>query len=418
MKRTAIAVALFVGVTLAAFLRDPGLFITPRFWAEEGASYFQSAVSRGTLDGLLNLAAAPHNSYFHALPLAATVLAAHAVPLEFAPFVTTLAWVAVFCVFEAAVLTSHAAFLESWPVRTLVAASPLLAVGAAENWANTLGAHFYLDVAMLLLLLEGERATGPRRAVDVWFFALFAIASPTSFVLLPAVLLLGLSDWRRHRPFALTLAAVALFQASVHWTAFSSSSRAAPDAAAIPHVVVVKLLAWPFLGRAAADAYGDLVSRLAPASFAFTAFGAASTVAVLLLVAARAARPDSTSRVLAMTWCAAGLAYVTLGLRVGREQLSAVNGGRYAFLPSLLLIAFLAHQALSPGRSRRARAAWAVPLALVVITGMREYSFSGDVGVVIRGAPWRTEVERFRRDATYETLRIAPIPWVVKMPAR
>src|SRR5206468_5148619 len=55
-------------IAALAYSRDPSLFDSPRFWAEEGSNYFGSAVARSFLEGLLNVQAAPHNPYLHPIP--------------------------------------------------------------------------------------------------------------------------------------------------------------------------------------------------------------------------------------------------------------------------------------------------------------------------------------------------------------
>src|ERR1041385_6576189 len=62
-------------VALLVYARDPSLFRSPRFWAEEGTNYFGSAITHGFLDGLSNLQAAPYNPYLHLVPHLATLVA-------------------------------------------------------------------------------------------------------------------------------------------------------------------------------------------------------------------------------------------------------------------------------------------------------------------------------------------------------
>src|SRR5262249_55599556 len=144
---------------------------------------FQSALERDWIAGLGNVAAAPHNPYFHAVPQISAVIAAPLLPLGTAPLAPTLAWGLSVLAFEIVVAFGRADLLERPLTRAVCALSPLLAVGSFENWANTLGAHFYFDVALLLLGLEAPRVQGRRRGVSIAAFAVFAVLSPTAFVL-------------------------------------------------------------------------------------------------------------------------------------------------------------------------------------------------------------------------------------------
>src|SRR6185369_17774030 len=73
-------------VALASMVREPSLVVSPRFWAEEGAHYFGSALTHDVVGGLLNVTAVPYAPYLHVLPTIATVAAAHLLPLELAPW--------------------------------------------------------------------------------------------------------------------------------------------------------------------------------------------------------------------------------------------------------------------------------------------------------------------------------------------
>jgi hypothetical protein len=405
----------FVGI--AALFRDPSLFRAPRFWAEEGTRYFQSAATRSLSAGLLNVEATAYAPYLHPIPQLATLVAAHCLPLELAPWATTAAWAATLLTLELVVLFGRAELLDPLPIRVLASLAPLLAVGSKENWVNTLGTHFYCDVALLLLLLEASRVVRARRTVSVAAFAVLAVLSPTSWVLVPAVVLLSLGQWRQHRPYAGALFGAFLLQAVVHF-AVSPHDVRAPNRSVVSHLFVSKLLAWPLLGHEAANAYGSWAEKLSRKEFAVTGACAAAAIVTLVFAFFAVSRKDATTRVLLATWLAAALGYLLLGLDVGRGHLSIYNGGRYAFLPSMLLFLLLGHQLAGPRRGGLHRVAFGVPLAAAVIVGISEYRYPEEVASQMHGQPWLAEVRHFREDPTYDHLRIAPPTWVVVMPAR
>jgi hypothetical protein len=210
----------------------------------------------------------------------------------------------------------------------------------------------------------------------------------------------------------------ALLQTSIHFLVFPPHVRAPPDPAAIPHLFVSKLLAWPLLGHAAADVYGTWAASLSPEGFAMTAGGMAVAIVALVVGLVAFSRRDSTTRALVVTWLAAAGGYLLLGLDVGRAHLPVVNGGRYAFLPSLLLILLLGHQlaGAEPRRRTLRRVVFGVPLAATVMVGISEYRYPPDVARWMHGQPWLAEVHHFRENPEYDHLHIAPAAWVVVIP--
>jgi hypothetical protein len=406
-----------MAVGAAIVLRDPYLLAHPRFWAEEGTSYFQSALSHSVLGGLLNVTAAPHNPYFHAVPQISTVLAAHLSPLERAPLVTTLSWALVLYGVELVAVYSRAELMDPLPVRLSVIVAPLLAVGAAENWGNTLGAHFYADVALLLLLLEAPRVEGRRRAAGLVAFVFFAFITPSAFLVAPAAVALCASSWKARRGYAIALGASLLLQVLVRTTG-GFPGRTLLVSAALPHVFVAKLLLWPFFGASVANAYGAWALALSEGRFLAFAFAVAIVGGAIFVAAARWGARDESARVLLFTWLAAAGGYLFLGLGVERGHLASVyNGGRYAFLPSMIAVMFLAHVVWGmQGNTRRSKVLFGVALAAALVVGVAEYPFPPGVETFMHGPRWLPEVKKFRSDPTYDRLQIAPAGWAVTVP--
>ena len=419
MGRAGFAILALPLVAVAAFLRDPSMFLAPRFWAEEGTHYFGSALQQGILDGLLNLTAAPHNPYLHALPQIATVVGAHALPLELAPYAAVAAWVLAIVALELAVIFSRAALLDPVPVRFLMALAPLLAVGSNENWASTLGAHFYCNVALVLLLLEAPRVAGHRRTAAIVGFGFLAFLSPTSWLVVPAAAGLCFSSWRTFRPYLALALAVLLLQVAIAFATFERAERSIADAAALPHLFLSKLMLGPIFGHHAVDAYGTWAKGLPPEFFQLTSVGAALIASASIALFWACSRKDATTNALLVTWVSAAGAYLALGLSVDRSQLApSFVGGRCAYFPAMLLFALVAHQVMRPEPSgRRLRSiAFAALLLAMMLVGTLEFPYSGIPAFRMRGAPWREEVARFRENPEYNELRMAPPGWTVVVP--
>ncbi len=267
-----------------------------------------------------------------------------------------------------------------------------------------------------MLWLEAPRISGPRRATGIAAFAVLAQLSQTSFLLAPAVLPLALTTWRRERPYAIGLLCAMAFQTTVRMLAFPGHVRTAQDVTAIPHIFVSKLLLWPLLGHQVADAYGSWARRLEEGALAATAAGAAVGVIALVAVHAAFSRRDATTGVLLATWLTSASTYLLFGLDIGRGHLPVYNGGRYAFLPSMLLFLLLAHQLAEQKRSRWLRLSYGVALVAAILVGLSEYRYPPWLAKVMEGEPWRAEVQRFRDDPRYDHLRIAPEGWDVAVP--
>jgi hypothetical protein len=401
------------------YLRDPLVFDSPRLWAEEGSHYFHSALIHDGVGGLVNVSAARHNPYFHGIPQVATWLAAHAVPLELAPLVTTAAWVLIACSVVLVVLTSRAALLDAPWRRAVALAAPFLAVGNGENWANTLGAHFWADYAMLLLVLEGARVAGRRRDVSIASVAVLGFLSPTSWMLVPAAGVLCLDAWRAHRPYLLALMASVGFQLVLAATVFAGTVRRPASLAEGAHLVLSKMVIWPLAGTRAGQRYTDYVMALDADRFGLVACLAAAILILLLVAFVRAGRRDVTTAVLVWTYLAAIVGFVGLGLHV-RDLVPLLHGARYAWLPHALMLLALCHHI--DWQRVRAKDAGQMALAgtpgLAMITGVREYRYSDEVIRWAHGPSWRNEVAHHERDHSYTALQIWPNGWVVNLPDR
>jgi len=405
-------------VAWAIYLRDPRLFESPRLWAEEGSSYFASALGQDAFSGLLNVRAAEHNPYLHAIPQLATWFAANFVSLSLAPVVTSGAWCLIVLALVLVALYGRAAVIEGWQRRCLVLAAPFLAVSNTENWVNTLGAHFWADFALVLLLLEGAVVSGRRRLVGLFAFGVLALLSPTAWVLLPAVIALCMRQWKEHKVYLYILCAVVALDAAVTLLAFPATSRHPASIPEAAHLVTSKLLLWPLTGFETANAYTQYALGLSESAFRLSGLLLAGALVALVVAFVRVSRRDPTTMALLSTHLAATAGFVLLGLHVGRGLLPLLSGARYSWLPNALLIALLAHQL--DGAALRARRPSQLVLAAALLASLvvavHEYRYP-DLPW-LRGPDWRAEVERYQLLPEYTTLKIWPRGWAVEVPRR
>ena len=120
-----------------------------------------------------------------------------------------------------------------------------------------------------------------------------------------------------------------------------------------------------------------------------------------------------------MTHAAAAGGALLFGLHVGRNLLPVFHGGRYAWLPNALLVFLLIHQldATSARTQEPRQAIFAAVFAAAMTAGVVQFRYPEAVRAWAKAPSWREEVKMFRRDPTYNQLRIAPSGWVVVVPA-
>jgi len=136
-------------VIIITVMRKPELLTTPRFYAEEGQSFFSYAYNHTLIDYILT----PMYGYYALYNIIATYLAT--MPrLDMAPLATTyLAFITQIAVSFYAIY-GNIPILNSDIKRLLAAISfPLLC--PSQVWLTTIGVQYWLCIMTLLILLEG-----------------------------------------------------------------------------------------------------------------------------------------------------------------------------------------------------------------------------------------------------------------------
>lgn len=401
-------------VAFAVVWRDPSLFKSPRLWADEGTNYLASALRGRWFEALADLRATPYASYLNPVPHLATFVAARFGRLESTPVVTTTVWCLFFGALELCVLYGRAPVLGGPFRRALALVVPLVATNNGENWVNTVGVHYVCDLVVLLLLLEAPHVSGRRRTASVAATGFFAAASQTNWFLLPTAALLYRRDHDGYKPYLRVLALAAFVHLAAAFALHMAGVRSANDFVAVPHVLFVKFVVWPFAGWDRADGYGAFALGLDPASFAVSAVVLALNLVALGIVAFRTIRRDAVTIALASAYVAFIVGYAFLGLDVGRGHLATFNGGRYAWLPNSIALLLIGHQIDFSRRrvSDLRNASFSALLAAGLLVGVVDYRHPK----AAHGPSWRREVRHFRRDPGYHKLRIAPAGWVVDVP--
>lgn len=141
-------------VIFVAYARLPELLIEPRFWAEEGTSYFSYAYDHNWLENLFS----PQYGYNTLYNSIATSLAAM-VPLEYAPSVTTYMAFLVQLSVSTVAIWWDIPLLDSLPKKFVIALF-IQILAYPRIWATTIGVQYWLCVLSLLILLYNHNANG------------------------------------------------------------------------------------------------------------------------------------------------------------------------------------------------------------------------------------------------------------------
>jgi hypothetical protein len=209
-----------VMVIFVVYLRLPELLTEPRFWAEEGTSYFSFAYSHHWLINLLS----PQYGYNTLYNSIATSLAT-IVPLEYAPFVTTYLAFIVQVSVSSAVIWWDIPILDSL-FKKFVIAIFIQILAYARIWVTTIGVQYWLCILSFLILLYNHNAC--TRKVSVLHNCLLVLNGLTgilSCVLLPAFALKYLKTKSRQVMIHTAILSVCLLvQVSVFCYALASKA--------------------------------------------------------------------------------------------------------------------------------------------------------------------------------------------------
>ena len=252
---------LFFAVLIA---RSPAIWLEGRFFADE-ADYFAFAWHTSPFEALI----APHLGYWALWTNLATVLGAHALPLEFAPLPAVLFGTAALGTLVWAILRSGSPF-RSVATRAL-ALTLVLVVPPGYGRTNVTFAHFWFAAtAAVLLVSDTQRRVLATRVLLV----LAGVGGVVATFLTPVFLLRAVIDRSRERAVqAALLGSGALFQLIVYLS--TGREHAARFVAPEPDVLSAALanhtLVHPLAGREVMLALGEQwAPRLAQADAAMT----------------------------------------------------------------------------------------------------------------------------------------------------
>lgn len=404
------------------FFRLPERYTAPFFYAEEGPLYFHHAYHHSVVDSLFHV----ELGYFAAWVNLACTLAAHAVPLEQAPLVTTLMGSLVW------VLIGLLVHLDCSPVKgrlpRLVLLAALVLIPVHLGKVHTSFAQHYLCFCTALVL-ACDATTSLERWVHRGTLLLAGTTGSVSLFLAPLYLWKYLARGRS-REFLIQLAilcfcgalqlGVLLYTLRYHPEQVSDKRWAPFELGIWMAAVVDRALMAPFLGLHAMDRAGNWLHQVltaTPRPGAYWPVLLALAIACVGLLAALAG-PRSLRTATTRTLFAAWLVITVLGFisaitnQEGTKSDILLKHDRYFVAPNLILATLIATHAFGPGSPGWKRS-YRLLLAWILVTGSIVYLWQSPPNLT-SGPDWKQEIARWREDPR-QPVHTWPVPWRMRL---
>lgn len=225
---------MFIAFVVIIF-RDYNLFITPRFWAEEG-NWFSYAYSQNWIRVIFSFV----GEYYAFYPRFATFMASRIIPLEHAPLITTL--MAFFVQYAVVMIVIYDnSILWNTPFKKAVIVTIVLFFPkSAEIWLNTNGSQYYLSLISVLILLGDD--TYSSNAKKYAYRILIAVAGLTgvlSCLLTPLFFFKAMAKKNRE---AFIHTGILLICSIIQIYALIQTPN--PDRSGLPDLATASLIIW------------------------------------------------------------------------------------------------------------------------------------------------------------------------------
>jgi hypothetical protein len=371
--------------------RMPEILMKGRFWAEEGATYFQNGRTMPWYDALF----AVHTGYLNLAASIAGCLAAHVVPIEYAPWIST----SVALLFQLCpiliIITADVAWLRPFWARCVASLVVLLTTPAGEVWLNSITSQFHLALCAALIL-----AFPVRGGFVGWFraaiLALGALSGPASIFLTPLFWLRGYLEesWQRISQ-ALVLTIIGLIQFAMVFMHPEPYRTIGIGPRLFVVVVYLKQMLLPLFGTLQVQFSGQRILGI-------IARGDTPWIPLIGGVIGMGAMAFVSLRNANVRWLFVAGATITVLSYFGAlgEHMLLLNssfGDRYEFVPNACFGLTLLGLACTTPQL------WRILPALMVCgliwTGAHEYT--APQGAYGTGPAWPAEVARWRADPSY-----------------
>jgi hypothetical protein len=374
-----------------ALTKSFGIFREPRFWAEEGRSFFAPFQSMSTAQALTH----PYLGSLPGLTNTAVYLST-LVPIRFAPGVTTYFSL----VFTAVVAFQIGLFakdrgLNIYAGIALITAWTFLPQNY-EVWMTSTNLQWIAEVSMLLVLALSGPALERHPGLYTGWTVVCGLAGIPATILAPAFLIRAFVDRRRALCFialALTMCALLQFLLVISGPSTARQFQTSPTIIFVP--MLLQSVLSPLFSADVATAIGDAIKPhyLQITGIMLAAAGVSIAIMVVSLFGALATASRSIAFYIFGTWIFVSIVQ-TIGALYSdpRDIFSGSDGGRYYFFGSTCLCMLLAIGTTSDRAHLRIVAI--ALLTLICITGIAQRYTSLWPRTYLFGPSWQSQLKR------------------------
>ncbi|HZJ12579.1 MAG TPA: hypothetical protein VFD26_08020 [Methyloceanibacter sp.] len=398
--------AYLVAFAVLLCARLPDVLLYARFWAEEGAVFFERAWTMPWYDALL----APFGGYLNIVANGGALLARYLVPLEMAPYVTTTIGLLFQLTPAIVLLTARDSWLQRRVVLVFALAIIAMPLASEELWLQTLHSQFYLTLCAALILAL-DPATGVVRFLRRALLLLAGLSGLVPAALVPLFVLRAILDRSYGRAIdAGVLGFAVAAQLLVFYSVDPSRSYAiSPDL--FLAIAFVRHIALSILGVEISEQIATYVR--AQVSQGHTPLWApAISIAVFSLLAlALFIRRCPALICLFASGCAV-FAVSCFGALSDLPGLIHILVHQRYFFVSQVVFGLVVLGIAATGRDLISKVAWVFVVWFVAISSLGYFS---TWDFIAHGPDWRSEVAAWRKDPS-RPLKIWPTDWVMKLP--
>ena len=415
----AILVAIFVFILILVITRDPMLLSQPRFWAEDGAHFYEFAFSHDWLDTLLF-----HPNYRLLLSNLSALAATGTLNMELAPLPFTLMSLLIMSTAVAVVIWGNSELWNTPLKKLLVSLLIVFAPVSDETWLNANGTQYYSALITALLLCESMPQSG--RIRKNLYRALLLTGSLNGLLSCVLTPLYWIKAFRSRDREVLIQAIILSTGCLIQLVALSIEIDAAErhrltSLATFGWITAIKTYGHVFSREFGQLLYDIIITdRQVPymMSRLYYYLGYMWLAVWLGILAALAYRLRQSVALYLLASYVLLFVFVSIFAIAGRDNVFLLNpllGNRYFFIPSALLLIVIMTSIFVPGRNG-INTAWAITASVVLALGLlnsihKYYTVLDDFSTY---PEWKIEVSKWQANPQHR-LNIWPPPWTVNL---
>lgn len=413
-KQLSIKILFLIVLGLLIYFREPGFFLSPRIWAEEGALYFQYAYQHSWSESLF----ASQLGYYSLFANLSAVIAAKLIELEYVARFFLIASLSVQLIpFGIILLSTSDIWKNNWS-KVLGMSIVLFTLMSGEIWLNTINSQFYFALVTFLILLDDENTlTFVKKWVYRLLLALSGLTGILSVFLLPVFLISGYWTQSKERLIQMGILLVSgIFQAAVFLSSFTQESLYYTrfqgfDLMQLPPIILLRSILLPLLGP---DMSIGVFDGFIASNFESISMGLVSLLIITLFLYGFSTFIKTKERVLYIGayLCLLVLSIVS-ALGASNELLSSLHlAQRYFYVPNVILVLMIFRnmQLAVKNKNRLMTSLCGLFVTLALVNGMTYFQYS--LSYHSADPKWENEVQEYRSHSD-GSLDISPVGWKI-----